>query len=140
MDTLPHIHLVPGAFHSRSAMDLLSNELTKAGYSTSTSEQVTVDNPRLTIKDDAAALDEVLYTLIEQEGKDIVLYLHSYAGFPGSAAIKGYAKIERLGAGKLGGIIGLIYQSAFIPTQGVTLLQMIGGHPPWQDPNVTRTP
>lgn len=92
----------------------------------------------LKVQDDVTALAaEVFFPLIEKHGKDVVLYLHSYAGFPGSAAIEGLSKAERLAAGKRGGILGLIYQSAFIPTPGDTLLQMIGGtYAPWQDPNV----
>ncbi|CAF9938584.1 MAG: hypothetical protein HETSPECPRED_001123 [Heterodermia speciosa] len=89
------------------------------------------------LTDDVDALEgALLYPLIEQQGRDIVLYLHSYAGFPGSVAIAGYSKAERLAAGKPGGILGLIYQSAFISNPGDTLLQMIGGnYAPWQNPN-----
>ena len=118
-------------------MGLLSFQLKEAGYSTELLQLVTVNNAALTIQDDADALERVLYSLIEQQGQNVVLYLHSYAGFPGSTAIKGYSKTERLAAEKRGGVIGLIYQSAFIPKQGDTLLQMIGGqYAPWQAPNV----
>ncbi|KAL8737031.1 MAG: hypothetical protein Q9181_002095 [Wetmoreana brouardii] len=141
MNALPTIVLVPGAFHQASAMDLLSFQLKEAGYSTRTFGLVTVDHPRLTVQDDAFALaGDVLLPLIEQQGKDVVLYLHSYAGFPGSAAIKGLSKTERLAAGEQGGVLGLIFQSAFIPKPGDTLLQMIGGnYAPWHDPNVFTT-
>ncbi|CAO1604438.1 hypothetical protein XANCAGTX0491_007995 [Xanthoria calcicola] len=109
----------------------------EAGYDTQIFELVTVNQPMLKVQDDVTALAaEVFFPLIEKHGKDVVLYLHSYAGFPGSAAIEGLSKAERLAAGKRGGILGLIYQSAFIPTPGDTLLQMIGGtYAPWQDPN-----
>ena len=81
----------------------------------------------------------ILRPLIEQ-GKDVVLYLHSYAGFPGSSAIAGFSKAERSAAGLQGGIIGLIFQSAFVPKVGDTLLQMIGGnYGPWQDPHVSHS-
>ncbi|KAL8867436.1 MAG: hypothetical protein Q9174_005668 [Haloplaca sp. 1 TL-2023] len=118
-------------------MDLLSSELQNNGYNTQTFGLVTVNNPTLTIQDDAAALiEEVLSPLIEDQNKDIVLYLHSYAGFPGSAAIKGFSKAERLVVGKQGGILGLIYQAAFIPQTGLSLLDMKGGkYPAWHDPN-----
>ncbi|KAL8845865.1 MAG: hypothetical protein Q9221_009002 [Calogaya cf. arnoldii] len=118
-------------------MDLFSSQLKEAGYETRTFGLVTVNQPKFNIQDDAAALTgEVLLPLIEEQGKDIVLYLHSYAGFPGSSAIKGFSKTERLAAGKRGGILGLIYQSAFVPRPGDTLKQMIGGsYAPWQDPN-----
>ncbi|KAL8872929.1 MAG: hypothetical protein Q9174_001532 [Haloplaca sp. 1 TL-2023] len=137
MNSLPTIVLVSGAFHLESSMDFLSTQLRKAGYNTRTFGLVTVNHPKLTIQDDAIALTrEVLSPLIEKQKQDIVLYLHSYAGFPGSAAIEGLSKAERLATGKEGGILGLIYQSAFIPNPGDTLLKMIGGnYAPWQDPN-----
>ena len=134
----PTIVLVPGAFHVDSAMDILGAQLAQAGYNTRTFGLLTVNRPRLTVNDDAKALRlALLHPLIEEQGKDIVLYLHSYAGFPGSVATGGLSKAERLAAGKPGGILGLIYQSAFVPKPGNTLLQMIGGsYAPWQDPNV----
>ncbi|KAL8998046.1 MAG: hypothetical protein Q9169_002814 [Polycauliona sp. 2 TL-2023] len=137
MNVLPTIVLVPGAFHVKSAVDLLNEQLKDAGFSTESFGLATVGRPQITIEDDAAALfTQVLEPLIEQHGKDIVLYLHSYAGFPGSTAIRGLSKTERLAAGKRGGMLGLIYQSAFIPKPENTLLQMIGGQfAPWQDPD-----
>ena len=132
------ILLIPGAFHTESAMDLLSGQLQQAGYSTHAMGLVTVNNAQLSIKDDIAAIrSELLDPLVEQQGRDVVLYLHSYAGFPGSTVIEGLSKAERTAKGQAGGIIGLIYQSAFTPKEGDTLLQLIGGsYPPWQDPNV----
>ncbi|KAL8698795.1 MAG: hypothetical protein Q9224_001688 [Gallowayella concinna] len=132
----PTIVLVPGAFHVEKIMDLLSYQLLEAGYPTETLGLVTVNQPELTIKDDAALIDKVLHKLIEEQKKEVVMYLHSYAGFPGSTAIKGFSKAERQAVGKRGGILGLIYQSAFIPQPGNTLRAMIGGsYAPWQDAN-----
>ena len=37
--------------------------------------------------------------LTEEQGKNIVLYLHSYAGLPGSDAIAGLSKAERAAKG-----------------------------------------
>ena len=134
------ILLVPGAFHIESTMDLLGGQLQQAGYDTRAMGLVTVNNAHLTIKDDVAALQVKLLDLIEQQGKDILLYLHSYAGMPGSTAIEGFSKAERAAKGQKGGIIGLIYQSAFTPQKGNTLVEMIGGsYAPWQDPNVRRS-
>ena len=138
MNASPTIVLVPGAFHLQASMDVLKSQLTALGCNVQTIGLPTVNNPKLTIKDDVNALEgQLLHPLIEQQGKDIVLYLHSYAGFPGSTAIAGYSKAERLAGGKLGGILGLIYQSAFIPKPGDTLFKMIGSNfAPWQSPNV----
>ena len=130
--------LVTGAFHVDSAMDILVAQLQQAGFNTRIKGLVTVNQPSLTIKDDVTALQEdILQPLIEQQGKDIVLYLHSYAGFPGSTAIGGLSKKERSATGHQGGVVGLIYQSAFIPQQGDALLKLIdGSYAPWQSPDV----
>lgn len=138
MSLNPTIVLVTGAFHVDSAVDILGGRLQEAGYNTRSLGLRTVGNSGLTPNDDATFLEkELLFPLIEQQGKDVVLYLHSYAGFPGSVAIHGLSKQERSAQGKKGGIVGLIYQSAFIPKEGDTLVKMIGGsYAPWQSPNV----
>ncbi|KAL8896117.1 MAG: hypothetical protein Q9207_007871 [Kuettlingeria erythrocarpa] len=139
MTSFPTVVLIPGAFHVASAMDVLSAELQHAGINTRSMGLVTVNNASLTVKDDVQALlAELLHPLILQERKEIVLYLHSYAGFPGSAAIAGLSKQERSAKGEEGGIVGLIYQSGFCPTLGDTLVKMIGGnYAPWQAPDTT---
>lgn len=138
MSSRPTIVFVPGAFQLAFTMELLSQHVQQAGYPTRIKSQETVNQPTLSIQDDVTALqNEVLFPLIHEQGKDIVLYLQSYAGFPGSAAIKELSKAERLDAGKQGGIVGLIYQSAFVPREGQTLYGMIGGSPaPWQKTGV----
>ncbi|MCJ1261076.1 hypothetical protein MMC22_000940 [Lobaria immixta] len=137
MSPNPTILLVTGAFHVDSAMDILGGRLQEAGYNTRSLGLKTVNNPGLTPNDDATLLEkDLLFPLIEEQGKDVVLYLHSYAGFPGSVAINGYSKQHRSATGKPGGIVGLIYQSAFIPKEGDTLIKMIGGsYAPWQSPD-----
>lgn len=71
----------------------------------------------------------------------MVLYLYSYASFRGSAAIAGFAKAGCVAVGQTGGIMGLIYQAAFLPKERISLNEMIGGqHPPWQDPDVSSYP
>ena len=132
---------IPGAFHVDAHLDILGGELQKAGYNTRALGLITVNQPKLTIKDDVTEMLAVLLNpLIVQQGKDIVLYLHSYAGFPGSAAIKGLSKQARLAQGLSGGIVGLVYQSAFVPQPGMSLLDMIGGHyASWQSPQVYKS-
>lgn len=137
MDPLPTVVLVAGAFHVASVMDLLASQLEQLGLKTRTYGLASVNRPDLTVKDDIAALtNEVFHPLIVDEGKDIVLYLHSYAGFVASAAIAGLSKAERSAKGEEGGIVGLIYQSAFIPSEGDTLLDLFGGKlAPWLKAN-----
>jgi len=138
MSSHPTIVLVLGAFQLPFGMNLLSQHLQQAGYPTRIKGQATVNQPTLSIQDDVTALqNEILFPLIHEQGKDVVLYLQSYAGFPGSAAIKELSKAERLDARKQGGIVGLIYQSAFVPQEGQTVYGMVGGSPaPWLRPGV----
>ena len=139
MTSKPTIVLITGAFHLASAMDLLSAQLEQAGYKAHCMGLTTVNRPDHTIKDDVEAImTTCLNPLIVEEGNDVVLYLHSYAGFSGSVAIAGFSKRERSAKGQAGGIIGLIYQSAFIPREGDTQLEMVGGtFPAWQAPDVS---
>ncbi|KAI4176277.1 MAG: hypothetical protein LQ343_001015 [Gyalolechia ehrenbergii] len=120
-------------------MDLLAARLEQSGYRTRTWGLVSVDRPDLSVKDDIAALTNgLLRPLIVDEHRDIVLYLHSYAGFPCSAAIAGLSKSERSAKRQEGGIVGLVYQSAFVPIEGDTVLGMLGGKPvAWQELNVS---
>ena len=120
--------LVPGVFHVSSAMDILGAQLQKKGYNTRTWGLKTVNKPNISVDDDSMLLAKGVLKPLTEQGKDIVLYLHSYAGFPGSSAIAGFSKAERSAAGLQGGIIGLIFQSAFVPKVGDTLLQLIGGN------------
>lgn len=110
-------------------MHILGAQLQTKGYNTRTWGLKIVNAPNVSVGEDSILLAEgILKPLIEQQGKDVVLYLHSYAGFPGSSAIAGFLKAERSAKGLQGGIIGLIFQSAFMPKVGDTLLQMIGGN------------
>ncbi len=136
--TSPTIVFVPGAFTIDSGMDVISAQLQQAGYGTRIRGLSSVNGPGLTVLDDTSDLRRnLLVPLIEEQGKEIVLYLHSYAGFPGSAAIAGLSKRERTANGHLGGIVGLIYQSALIPHENDSLLKTTGGqYAPWQTVNV----
>ncbi|KAI4287132.1 MAG: hypothetical protein L6R35_003609 [Caloplaca aegaea] len=134
-DQAPTIALVPGAYHVASSLDPLTAQLEQSGWKTRTMALPSVNRPDLSLRDDILALTNcLLRPLIVEEGADVVLYMHSYAGFVASAAIAGLSKSERSAKGQEGGIIGLIYQSAFIPTEGDTVNEMIGGQPaPWVD-------
>lgn len=130
--------LVPGAFHVDLHMDILGAQLQQKGYNTRTWGLKSVNKPNVSVEEDSVLLAEGILKPLVEQGKDVVLYLHSYAGFPGSAAIAGLSKAERSAQGLQGGITGLIYQSAFVPKVGDTLLQLIGGKfEPWQLPDVS---
>ncbi|KAL8963663.1 MAG: hypothetical protein Q9193_000107 [Seirophora villosa] len=73
-------------------------------------------------------------------GKEVVVIMHSYSGGPGAVAAKDLSIAARRAAGRPGGIIGLIFISAFLAEEGQSLVSGSGGVlAPWviQYPNGT---
>ncbi|KAH7124689.1 Alpha/beta hydrolase fold-1 [Dactylonectria macrodidyma] len=74
---------------------------------------VGAEPPTKGIPDDAAALRNVLEALADQ-GKQIVLVVHSYGGLVGANAVRGLGYEQRQKEGKAGGIITFLYLTAFV--------------------------
>ena len=55
---------------------------------------------------------------ILNEGKNVIVMMHSYGGIPGSAALKGLGKIERGRAGKETGVLRLLYVCSHMLREG----------------------
>lgn len=71
--------------------------------------------------------------LVQQEteaGNEVVIIAHSWAGLPVSSALEGLSKSERETAGQKGGVMKLIFITAFIPNIGESLIGAFGGMPP----------
>ncbi|KAF2637934.1 alpha/beta-hydrolase [Massarina eburnea CBS 473.64] len=69
--------------------------------------------------------EHVLKPLVE-EGKEIVLFMHSYGGVYGPAALEGFGELERKRAGLQGGVIAAIYTAAFIARKGTSTMSVMG--------------
>ncbi|KAK0664730.1 hypothetical protein DIS24_g247 [Lasiodiplodia hormozganensis] len=130
----PTILLVPGAWQPSDAFGPLRHLLQQKGY-----ESVAVDHPSVggepanqTLDTDVASLRAALTNLVEEQAKHVVLVLHSYGGVVGSCASEGFGARQRALEGKQGGILEIIYLSAFALPKGKSLLDMLGGQPlPW---------
>jgi hypothetical protein len=61
-----------------------------------------------TSKDAEEARTRYLLPLLE-EGKDVIVFVHSYGGVVGGAAAAGLSKSARSVEGKPGGVVGLLY-------------------------------
>ncbi|KAL9003526.1 MAG: hypothetical protein Q9188_003612 [Gyalolechia gomerana] len=86
-------------------------------------------NPRAqSVTNDAAFIKQNLLKPSIDSGKRIVLITHSYSGGPGGMAAKGLSITERRAAGLPGGIIGLVFISAFLAKQGQSLISGSGGN------------
>ena len=69
------------------------------------------------MKDDAAAIRAGVEPLVD-EGRELVLILHSAGGFLGSDAIEGLGLEARAKAGKKGGVARLVFLAAALPDVG----------------------
>lgn len=143
--TKPTIAVVPGAWIPEHFYSPYIHTLEQAGFETRYAEYPSLEPQDPLTADcttDAKAVRSVLEPLVETEGKDVVLVMHSYGSMPGCAAAKGLSKTERLRAGKLGGILGMILFSAFLVPEGLSCAGIQGGMlPPWiMLDNVCRLP
>jgi Alpha/beta hydrolase family len=129
----PTVVLVPGAWHPAAAFSPLTKALEADGFEVHPVDLVSVGaNPPLAdFKPDVAAIASKLSELADA-GKDTILLMHSYGGVPGSSATEGLVKSVREKSGKSGGVVHLIYCTAFALPVGVSLMDALGGNPaPW---------
>ncbi|KAH2290826.1 hypothetical protein KXW02_003058 [Aspergillus fumigatus] len=129
------IVFVPGAWITPEFYHPFFDALTKAGCPVRCAGYPSLDpaDPTSTdCKADSDAIASVIRPLVEGEGRDVLLVMHSYAGMPGAAAAKGLAKTERMQQGKSGGIVGLVFIAAFLVPEGLSCAGLQGGNlPPW---------
>ncbi|KAI9726852.1 MAG: hypothetical protein M1834_001486 [Cirrosporium novae-zelandiae] len=129
----PTVVFVPGAWHLPEGFDQARTILTKNNYPSVAPALPSVDAepPTKTLNDDIDYFHKVLADLADQ-GKQLIVIPHSYGGLVGAGAVKGLGYAERAKAGKKGGVIMLMYMSAFVVPKGKSLKDMLGGQfLPW---------
>lgn len=137
----PTVVVIPGAWHSPWHYERILALFVKANYPVSCLRLPSVgaaDPASIMISTDIAFIREKLILPLIEEGKEVVLVMHSYGGAPGAAAAKGLSKIEVGADGKAGGIVGLIFLCAALADEGDSLLSQRGGqHDQWIVENVS---
>lgn len=135
------IAIIPGAFHTPSHFSSLCAQLENAGYDTASVQLPSVDPPTPTAaavgtpSNDALFIREkLLLPLIEEEEKDVVLLMHSYGGIPGNGSAVGLSKGEREREGregkKKGGVVGLVFVTAYVAREGQTVIGNLASRDP----------
>ncbi|KAL8730584.1 MAG: hypothetical protein Q9181_004610 [Wetmoreana brouardii] len=119
--SLPHILLIPGFWEGTSIYDAVVGALQAHNYSALTiplpsTGQPSPNNPSM--KDDVAFIRSVIAPLVEQEGNDVLLVLHSAGAFLGSMAIEGLSAKERKAMGKKGGVTKIVFLAGAIWAEG----------------------
>ena len=123
--TRPHVVLIPGANCQPQNYRQLSNCLSEAGYPVSTPVLPTDSGKRpATYADDVRVVRETLSRLVEQ-GKNVLMLMHSYGGLVASSAVKSLSLREREANNQLGGVVHLIYLSAYMVREGQSVMDII---------------
>lgn len=126
----PTILLVPGAFTKPSCYDLLAPHLRDAGYPVAFAALASSDpecpNEHTAATEGKSLLQNYLLPLIN-EGKNVVIFAHSFGATSLTGAGQKLSKQERKDAGLPGGIIGLIYISFAMCIDGQSQVEYLGG-------------
>jgi len=142
----PTILIIPGAWQLPTVWDGFRGLLTKAQYPSVHVALPSVGGttlPLTGLAEDVAAVRSHLSPIVE-DGKDVVVVCHSSGGVVCSNAVEGFdKKTQRVEGkkGKKGGVVRIVYVSAFMLPQGQSLLGMLGGQPlPWMVVEVNKIP
>lgn len=137
---------VPGAWHPPQCFDLVRAQLEAQGFSTEAVRTPSVGVPETGglkqppgLEADNTAVRNVVRRLAD-EGRQIVLCVHSYGGLPGPNALGPEEKLgfkHRAAAGKPGGVIMLAYLAAVVVPAGRSAYNELGEQfLPWMDVKV----
>ncbi|KAJ5819102.1 alpha/beta-hydrolase [Penicillium riverlandense] len=127
-DEKPTIVLIPGAWHLGSTYEPVAELLRKQGYPAHTMTLLSAGGPTSTTAvDDAEHIQSTLLNDLIAQGKEVVLVLHSYSGVPGSICTRGLTRKDQITEGKKGGVVALVYVTAFMLREGQSLDSFLGG-------------
>ena len=96
------------------------------------------DNPgSIDFYSDSDAIQDELRTLIDDQGKDVLVLAHSYGGAPATDAIThNLCAQSRREDGKPGGVIGMMAMTAMMIMPGQSIEEAFGGVAPFVDLHV----
>lgn len=137
----PTIVFAPGAWHTAGCFDVVRESLRSRGWSTEAvnNPSVGAEPPTKGLADDAERLRETLHRIAE-EGKEIVLVVHSYGGLVGANAVEGLGYKQRQQQGKVGGVVMFVYLAAFVMPLGKNIKEAVGGKfLPWMKVQVNHS-
>ena len=136
--TKPTFVLVPGAWHQPSIYTSVMATLNAHGYPTISLPLPSVGAipSNTTFDEDVNAIRDLLTKLVDVEGKEVVLVVHSYSGIPGPEAPKGLGKRERQDKGLKGGVVRLVFIIAYVISEGFGLTAVTTKMPEWMKLNI----
>ncbi|KAL7951827.1 alpha/beta-hydrolase [Trichoderma barbatum] len=135
----PHILIIPGAWHPGSVMAMFIKSLEAAGFSAEALSLRSVGTAGVSVQDDEAQVKAVLTPLID-EGRDVILFAHSYGGIVTEGVVSNPSldKWSREAQGLKGGVVGVVYLASLLSLQDESVFQLSGGKW-WDNIDVERT-
>jgi len=134
MSNKPTIVWVPGAWTGPEYFFGVGQALEEHGYTNSYIRHASVgakgplDDPY----EDTKIVRMEILKILDQDGSDVVLAMHSYGGVPGTNAAYGLGRDEREAQGKKTAVVNLAFVCSFCLTKDTTLFETLGGKPlPW---------
>lgn len=132
----PSIILVPGSFALPEFYDETVNAVAQKGYDIRALHLPSVgaatgqgrEGPLPTMNDDAAFIAKEVEKVADQ-GKQVVLFAHSYGGVPVTQSLRGLSVKDRQKQGKPGGVVALGYLTCLVPAVGQTAAAILGEVP-----------
>ncbi|KAF2502746.1 alpha/beta-hydrolase, partial [Lophium mytilinum] len=129
----PTIVFVAGAFSNFDGYTPTTSILKQEGYEVIpvTLPSVGANPPHADFSAEVSAIRDAAMAPMNA-GKDVVLVVHSWAGVPGSEAMKGLSKSDRESNGLKGGVVRLVYLTAAVLEVGLNGQSVAEGEPfPW---------
>ncbi|KAL4871623.1 hypothetical protein BDV12DRAFT_164084 [Aspergillus spectabilis] len=136
MSLKPTLIFAPGSWYPTSSFDPLTTLLESHGYTTHTIAfpSITQATAVKDLSNDIAAVRALIEPEVEK-GRDVVVIAHSWAGLPVNSALEGLIKTQSSGNEREekggGGVVKLLFISAFIPEIGQSLVSTFGGEAEW---------
>lgn len=129
----PSIVFVPGSYVLVSAYQPILEALSDQGYEVTAVTLPTIgpasrqgrDEPAPPMYEDAEAIAQEVKKISDQ-GKDVIIVGHSYAGIPMSQSTEGLDKKARSTQGKPGGVTRLAFLAALVPPKGGSAASLLG--------------
>ncbi|KAF2156332.1 alpha/beta-hydrolase [Myriangium duriaei CBS 260.36] len=114
---LPTVVVVHGAWSPPILYAKLAKALQHVGFVVRTPALPTCNGarpPNSSYSQDVTTVRSILDDLIEHDGQEVVLLMHSYGGLVGSQAAEGLSRKVRAAKGLKGGITAAIYMCAYM--------------------------
>lgn len=129
MATKPTIVIVPGAWSTPSHYAPLRRSLLSSSFPSVHIPPLPTNNaahpPNSSYQADVDAIRTLLTSLVDDQGFDVVLIMHSYGGAVGTSACEGFARKDREARGLPGGVVHLLYLCAYLLRQGESVWALV---------------